>query len=155
MPPLINSPSQLSALSMFPLVDGHIRILEYRGVVKFKVQSGDAGAFRKFFAVTLPVVFVDGRMYDFTPDYTMNYSEYVDELFEYAGAQRRSVDVETSIQLPQGMFQLTPTLLTGVSIGTPGQIPRSNGSYELPVWVVMTGTGVEITYRVEWTAEGR
>lgn len=155
VPPLINSPSQLSALSMFPLVDGHIRILEYRGVVKFKVQSGDAGAFRKFFAVTLPVVFVDGRMYDFTPDYTMNYSEYVDELFEYAGAQRRSVDVETSIQLPQGMFQLTPTLLTGVSIGTSGQIPRSNGSYELPVWVVMTGTGVEITYRVEWTAEGR
>ncbi|QDA30448.1 hypothetical protein FH039_00870 [Thermococcus indicus] len=154
VPPLVNSPSQLSALSMFPLVDGHIRILEYRGVVKFNVYSGDAGTFKKFFAVTVPVVFVDGRMYDFTPNYTMDYSEYVDALFEYTGTGRRSVNVENSVQMPQGMFQLTPTLLTGVSVGMPGRVLPSNESYELPLWVVTTGTGVEITYRVEWSAGG-
>ncbi|WP_297463694.1 hypothetical protein [Thermococcus sp.] len=152
IPQLINSPTQLSARSMFPVLDGHIRILKYEGTVSFVVSSTDT-EFQKFFALTVPVLFTDGEMYGFTPNYTMTYENYTRKLYEYAGL---SVPERTVPQpaFPSNMFGLTNTLLTGVSVAPPVfNIPESE-KYDLPVWFVTTNSGIEITYRVKWRERG-
>ena len=153
VPQLVNSPSQLSARSMFPILDGHIRILKYEGQVKFVVSSTDDG-FKKFFALTIPVIFVDGEMYGFTPNYTMTYDDYVRELYDYSGAKRAQKSELPQFTMPSNMFGLTGTLLTGVRVSPPSiTVPKGKG-YELPVWFVTTNSGIEITYRVEWSERG-
>jgi hypothetical protein len=151
IPQLVNSPTQLSARSMFPLLDGHIRILSYEGIVRFTVSSPDRLA--KYFAITIPIVFVDGKMYGIEPNYTMTYEEYKRSLYEYSGAVQKSGRKEhpTVPSLETNMFKLSDTLLTGVKVSPPPmQVPELEGYDNLPVWFVFTSEGVEIEYRVEW-----
>ncbi len=156
VPQLINSPTQLSARSMFPLLDGHIKLLEYEGEVSYLVSSSDE--FLKSFAVTLPVIFVDGNMSDFYPQYTMNYSDYVDVLYRYTGLEKRignwNGSGESEIQMFDNMFELTDNLLTGVEPPVPVYESRVDDYRDIPVWFVTTSGEFEMSYRVTWKDGG-
>ena len=58
-PQMINTPMFLSVDSMFPLLDGHVRILGYDGRVKFKLTNipNEGGDFYVFFAFSIPIIF--------------------------------------------------------------------------------------------------
>ncbi|NJE61823.1 hypothetical protein [Thermococcus sp. 21S7] len=152
VPQLINSPSQLSAKSMFPIMDDHIKVLSYEGAVRFVVSSPPDNSI-KYFALTVPVVFVDGKMYNIRPNYTMTYEEYKRSLHEYVGSSSslRAGNRGQVTPAENNMFQLSDTLLTGVKTSQPQvHVPKVEGYEDLPVWFVMTSSGVEIEYRVEW-----
>jgi len=87
---------------MFPVLDGHIRILKYEGQVSFIVSSTDT-EFKKFFALTLPVIFVDGKMYNFTPNYTMTYDDYVRTLYDYTGTRRSQGTEPPQFTMPSSL----------------------------------------------------
>ncbi|NJE85470.1 hypothetical protein E3E23_06485 [Thermococcus sp. CX2] len=158
-PQLINTPKVLYLRSMFPMVDGHIRILKYDGTVTFRLTNvpNQAGLFNTFFAASIPVIFDGAEMYDFVPNYTMTYKEYLEKfIWEYRGLNppQRTSQPQPLPPMP-GMFQLSNTLISGVSVGAPQvTIPQSE-EFDFPVWIIFMGSGVDITYHVSWKNEGR
>ncbi|WP_156471164.1 hypothetical protein [Thermococcus peptonophilus] len=153
VPPLVNSPYSLSARSIFPVLDGYIKILGYGGKITFVVTPTDNSP--TFFAVTLPVVFSDGEISDMDPSPTMTYDEYKDMLYEYSGFQRKIRGPVQVMNTSSNLFQLTPKLLTGVQISVPTVDFETSMDYELPVWIVYsTGGSIEISYNVKWSVGG-
>ena len=173
-PQLINSPHVMYLKSMFPLMDSSIKVVKYDGVVRMKLTnvpgnprpcvSGDCeeGAFGKkadfwtLFAVTVPLLFPDGKMYDYTPHYTMTFREYMEKYMSFA---KRSTPQPGSQNAPQlsGMFTLSNRLLTGVTVNpTSTSKPRigMDSEKDLPVWIILMKGEVEITYRVSWRTGG-
>jgi len=156
-PQLINKPTFLSVRSMFPLLDRNIKVLKYEGIVDFRITNvpnyeNDDKLFHVFFAVAQPIIFLDGRTYGYTPNYTMTYQEYLQKfVLGYSGTgepERRSVNVT----MPENnLFKLTNTLISGVKVGSPVKVERKpyNGP-DFPVWVVFMGDRIDITYRVSW-----
>jgi len=150
-PQLLNAPMVMSVRSMFPLLDRSVKILEYEGVVDFRITNvpsynSDDKLFRTFFAVAQPVIFTGAETYDYRPNYTTTYSRYL-ELF--LPVKKRP---ERRVELPENnLFQLTDTLISGVSI--PGVVvERKPLAPDFPVWVVFMTDRVDITYRVSWSA---
>lgn len=167
-PQLVNSPEILSLESMFPLRDESIKILDYKGLVRMVFTNvpgnphscspgtceegafGEFANFTVFFAATVPLVFKEAKMYDYTPDYTMTLKEYLDTYYRKE-SDRAPQGVE--VKLPVSMFGLSDKLITGVSI--PSLQPAIRGKKsaleeELPVWIIMMKGSVEITYWVSW-----
>lgn len=158
-PQLVNAPKILSVRSMFPIDDGYVRVLNYRGTVTFRLTNvpNRAGVFNTFFAAALPVIFKGAKTYGFTPNYTMTYREYMDEfIWKYRGVtppERHHVQVQP-LPSASNMFQLSSTLLTGVSVGAPVVRPPKEAGLDFPVWIIFMGSSVEISYHVEWSAGG-
>ncbi|WP_297503432.1 hypothetical protein [Thermococcus sp.] len=158
-PQLVNTPLILSVKSMFPLDDGYIRVLSYRGTVTFRLTNAPnkAGVFNTFFAVSIPIIFQGAKMYGFTPNYTMTYREYMDEfVWKYRGLkppERHQVQTQ-SLLATSNLFQLSNTLLTGVKVGSPVVKPPKEAGINFPVWIIFLGNSVEIRYHVEWNAGG-
>jgi len=169
-PQLINSPKVMYLRSMFPIMDDSIKVIKYDGVVRMKLTnvpgkpraclSGDCeeGAFGKkadfwtLFAVTVPLVFSDGRMYAYTPKYTMTFREYMEK---YMGFLKRSKPRNASGNTPKlsPMFVPSDKLISGVKIISPSGPPKppQSSKIDLPVWVVLMKGEVEISYRVSWS----
>ncbi|ASJ06218.1 hypothetical protein [Thermococcus pacificus] len=157
-PQLVNTPKIISTRAMFPMNDGHIKVLKYEGTVTFRLTNAPnrAGVFNTFFAASIPVIFKDARMYNFTPNYTMTYREYMDEfVWKYKGLNPPEKSQPQPLPSMSNMFQLSNTLLTGVSVGTPEIEPPGEAGLDFPVWIIFMGSSVEIKYHVEWTAQGR
>ncbi|ASJ08200.1 hypothetical protein A3L11_02740 [Thermococcus siculi] len=157
-PQLINTPMMISMRSMFPMNDGHIKVLKYEGTVTFRLTNAPnrAGVFNTFFAASIPVIFKEARIYNFTPNYTMTYREYMDEfVWRYKGLEPPKKNEPQPLPGFSNMFQLSDTLLSGVSVGTPEIKPPREAGLDFPVWIVFMGKSVEIKYNVEWTAQGR
>ncbi|CAD5245341.1 hypothetical protein [Thermococcus camini] len=157
-PQLVNTPKVISMRSMFPMNDGHIKVLKYEGTVTFRLTNAPnrAGVFNTFFAAAIPVIFKDARMYNFTPNYTMTYREYMDEfVWRYKGLEPPKRREPQQLPSTSNLFQLSDTLLTGVTVGAPEVKPPREAGLDFPVWIIFMGKGVDIKYHVEWTAEGR
>ncbi len=156
-PQLINRPIFLSVRSMFPILDRNIKVLRYNGVVDFRITNvpnfySDDKLFHVFFAVVQPVVFLDGKTYDYKPNYTMTYREYLRRfVWDYSGInkpQKKTINVT----MPENnLFKLTDTLLSGLKVVSfRGVDERPYNGPNFPVWVVFMGDRIDITYRVSW-----
>ncbi|WP_457752481.1 hypothetical protein [Thermococcus sp.] len=173
-PQLINSPQVMYLNTMFPLMDSSIKVIKYDGVVRMKLTNvpgnpqpclsgycdekafGEKANFWTLFAVTVPLVFSNAEMYDYTPKYTMTFKEYMDQ---YMNFNKASKPPQTSNSAPKlsGMFTLSNKLLSGVTIAsTPQFKPKLPEKSEdnLPVWVILMKGEVEISYRVSWRTGG-
>ncbi|WP_297469711.1 hypothetical protein [Thermococcus sp.] len=156
-PELINRPIFMSVRSMFPILDRNIKVLKYEGYVDFRItnvpnfNSRDK-LFHVFFAVAQPIVFLEGKTYDYRPNYTMTYEDYLKKFFfEYSGIgapNRKNINIT---EPENNLFKLTDRLLSGVTVGSSVEIKRKpySGS-DFPVWVVFMGDRIDITYRVSW-----
>ncbi|NJE46105.1 hypothetical protein E3E35_01500 [Thermococcus sp. GR7] len=158
-PQLINTPKVVYLKSMFPIVDGHIKILKYDGTVTFRLTNvpNEGGLFNTFFAASIPVIFDGAKTYDFVPNYTMTYKEYMEDfVWRYKGltSPQKTPQPQPAPSLP-GMFQLSNTLISGISVGTPEITPPQQAGFDFPVWIIFMGRSVDITYHVSWTKEGR
>jgi len=147
VPPLINYPKVWSLSSMLSIRDGNVKILSVDGLVRFNVTNGGSGPV--FFAMAPPVVFSDAITYGYYPNYTMNYSGYIgDFVWKFRGvkppqrAEPREPNVETTL------FNLTPTLLSGVKVPEPKAVPSASSKFDFPVWIVFMKKDVVVTYRV-------
>ncbi len=157
-PQLVNTPKVIYLRSMFPLVDGHIKILQYEGDVTFRLTNvpNQFGLFRTFFAAAIPVIFDGAEMGDFTPNYTMTYREYMEDfVWRYKGLNPPQKRPPEQLPTLSGMFQLSSTLISGVSVGAPEINPPKEAGFDFPVWIIFTDRGVDITYHVSWKNEGR
>ncbi|WP_297090377.1 hypothetical protein [Thermococcus sp.] len=157
-PQLINTPKVIYMRSMFPIIDGHIKILRYEGDVTFRLTNvpNDAGIFNTFFAAAIPVIFDGANMTDFTPNYTMTYRDYMEEfIWKYKGLNPPQKTQPQPLPSMPGMFQLSNTLISGVSVGVPELKPPEQAGFDFPVWIIFMGRGVDITYHVSWKTEGR
>ncbi|NJE10988.1 hypothetical protein [Thermococcus sp. MAR1] len=157
-PQLVNTPKVLYLRSMFPMVDAHIKILKYEGDVTFRLTNvpNEAGTFNTFFAASIPVIFDGASMTDFTPNYTMTYRDYMEEfVWKYKGLNPPQKSQPQPLPTMPGMFQLSSSLISGVSVGTPEINPPKQAGFDFPVWIIFMGKGVDITYHVSWKNEGR
>lgn len=154
-PQLVNSPQVFSVRGLFPINDGYIKVLGYRGIVTFKLTNvpNRAGVFNTFFAVSIPIIFQGAKTYNFTPSYTMTYEEYMREfIWKYKGITPPGKAQPQPSPGFNNMFGLTDTLLTGVPVGGPRIKPPESAGLDFPVWIVFMGHSIEIKYRVEWSA---
>ncbi len=157
-PELLNAPKIVYMQSLFPLRDGNIKILKYNGVVHFTITNvpSQNGEFRTFFAVAIPVIFKGANITDFTPNYTMMYSDYVHRfIWRYMGVEAPTPPEPPSMPHVSNMFQLTNTLITGQSVEPVIPKPPAEPKFDFPVWIILMGKEVEITYHISWTTEGR
>ncbi|AFL95227.1 hypothetical protein CL1_1024 [Thermococcus cleftensis] len=155
-PQLVNTPKIISLRSMFPMNDGHVKVLKYEGTVTFRLTNvpNRAGIFNTFFAASVPVIFKEAKMYNFTPNYTMTYREYMEEfVWKYKGLEPpKRTEPEQQLPSVSGMFQLSNTLLTGVTVGAPVVEPPKEAGLYFPVWIIFLGGSMDIKYHVEWSA---
>ncbi|WP_258083457.1 hypothetical protein [Thermococcus thermotolerans] len=157
-PQLINTPKVIYMRSMFPIIDGHIKILGYEGDVTFRLTNvpNEAGIFNTFFAAAIPVIFNGANMTDFTPNYTMTYRDYMEEfIWKYKGLNPPQKTQPQPLPSMPGMFQLSNSLISGVSVGIPEIKPPEYAGFDFPIWIIFMGKGVDITYHVSWKTEGR
>lgn len=157
-PQLINTPKVIYMRSMFPILDGYIKILGYEGDVTFRLTNvpNDAGVFNTFFAASIPVIFDGAEMANFTPNYTMTYRQYMEEfVWKYRGLNPPQKGEAQNPPVMSGMFQLSNSLISGVSVGVPELKPSKRVDFDFPVWIIFMGKGVDITYHVSWKTEGR
>ncbi len=156
-PQLINKPIFLSIHSMFPILDKNIRVIKYDGFVDFRItnipnMNSTDKMFHVFFAVVQPVIFLNGKTYDYRPNFTMTYQDYLKKfVWEYSGVGSPQVKPVNSTTPKTNLFKLTDRLLSGIKVSSPHRIsPKSYHSPNFPVWVVFMGEKIDITYRISW-----
>ena len=153
-PPLINYPKIRSLASLFPFIDGDIRILKVEGTVTLNVTNPAGG--NAFFAIAPPVLFEGARTYAYYPNYTMNYSEYAkDFIRRFGGVKPAMREKPRKLEVKTTLFRVTPALLSGVRVPRVERYPKKVAKLDFPVWIVFMRKSVVITYRVSWTNSGR
>jgi hypothetical protein len=158
-PQLVNYPRIVSLRSMLPFLDRYIRVLRAEGVVHFRVinvPNEDNSTFSVFFAMAPPLLFSDAKVYDYYPNYTMTYGEYIKKfVWAFRGMEPPKGEEMVEPNVTSKVFRLTPILLSRVSMPTLGKHPKFEPKFDFPVWIVFMKREVEITYRVSWTNSGR
>ncbi|WP_297535435.1 hypothetical protein [Thermococcus sp.] len=161
-PQLLNYPMIMSLRTLFPFIDRYIKVLKYDGTVAFRLTNvpshySSEKPFAVLFAVSVPVIFQGAKMFDYSPNYTMTYSQYVSQfIWKVRGLTPPSRKVPT--EKPNAgseLFKLTNTLLSGVKVGQPALKPREHPQMNFPVWIIFMSDQINITYRVSWTNSGR
>lgn len=156
-PPLINKPIFLDFKAMFPLSDKDIEVLGYEGNVTFRITNvpnyyNKDKLFSVFFAVAQPVIFLGAETYNYSPNYTMTYHQYISEfVWKYRGVElpeRKNV----SVSLPENsLFKLTDSLISGVKVGALSEVEKKpHTGPDFPVWIIFMGDQVNLTYSVSW-----
>ena len=161
-PRLILYPQKYYAVDTFFISDGFVRIVKYSGTVKVTVENPSPEN-SKYIAIGLPILFEGAEMSDFTPEYTMKYSEYVDTvLSQYAQyvkymseyLDRSSEDTSNTLsELSSRIVVSSGTDLLSRSKEEPElvEIPKKPKlKFDYPVWIVFLGDKLEITYDVKW-----
>jgi len=161
-PRLILYPQKYYAVDTFFISDGYVRIVKYSGTVKVTVENPSPEN-SKYIAIGLPILFEGAEMSDFTPEYTMKYSEYVDTvLSQYAQyvkymseyLDRSSEDTSNTLsELSSRIVVSSGTDLLSRSKEEPElvEIPKKPKlKFDYPVWIVFLGDKLEITYDVKW-----
>ncbi|WP_297500879.1 hypothetical protein [Thermococcus sp.] len=158
-PQLLNYPKIMSIRSMLPFLDRYIKVLKVEGVVKFKVTNvpdENNSTFGVFFAIAPPILFSDAKTYDYYPNYTMTYSEYIkDFIWKFRGLEPPQERKKPEINVTSNIFHLTNSLISGVRVPSFAQKPRRRAGFDFPVWIVLMRKEIEITYHVSWTNSGR
>ena len=158
-PQLLNYPQVLSVRSMLPLLDNYIKVLKFEGIVRFdviNVPSQYSEPFTVFFAVAPPILFSDANVYDYYPNYTMTYSQYIKEfIWKFRGMNPPRQEGYRSMNISTDLFRLTNTLISGVSVPTFTKPEPRQFKFDFPVWIVFMNKEFEISYRVSWTDLGR
>ncbi|GEM_PF-850675 len=157
-PQIINTPQVVDITSILPLIDGYVKILKYSGVVNLKLINvpDESNEFWSLFGISLPVIFSGAAHYDFKPNYTMTYNEYMEKFVqEYKGInihpERREKPPES---LTANMFSLTDNLLTGISTPTLTHSEEKTANFmDYPIWIFWLGKNVDIKYHVSWNNE--
>lgn len=162
-PQLILYPQKYYAVDTFFISDGYVKVLKYSGRVKVTVKNPSPEN-SKYIAIGLPVLFEGGEMSDFTPEYTMKYSEYVDTILsQYAQYVREYMpeylnrtsegSSDTLSELSSRIVVFSGTGLLSGSKEEPELIDTSKKSelkFDYPVWIVFLGDELEITYSIKW-----
>jgi hypothetical protein len=158
-PQLLNRPIFLSVRSMFPLLDGSVKVLKYEGRVDFRITNvpnheNKDKMFHVLFAVAQPVVFTDAKTYDYVPNYTMTYSEFLKRFVTGTQSPKRH---NVSVSAPENnLFKLTNTLISGVRVSPAVKVEmRPHRGLDFPVWIVYMLDRVDITYHVSWKESPR
>ncbi|ALV63789.1 hypothetical protein ADU37_CDS20920 [Thermococcus sp. 2319x1] len=162
-PQLILYPQKYYAVDTFFISDGYVKVLKYSGSVKVTIENPSPGN-SKYIAIGLPVLFEGAEMSDFTPEYTMKYSEYVDTVLSQYAQYVREYIPEYLNGTPEGssssLSELSSRIVvssgTGLLAGSKEEpeLPRIPKKPELkfdyPVWIVFLGNKFEITYSIKW-----
>lgn len=155
-PMLVNSPMIFTIKTMFPFIGRSIQVLGYEADVTLRLTNVpnyfNTDKFGwTFVAVAQPIIFLDGQVTSYTPNYTMMYDEYVEYIKEYQGIQeaRSSFTVQNVSESSRNLFKLTDKLISGPSLkpsstGRNSKIPK----LDFPVWIVFFRDSVEVSYRV-------
>jgi len=162
-PRLLNYPTVIDFNRVMLSMDNYLKILKYEGIVRFKITNvpnvEEENATPKFpvlFAVSEPVIFPNAKTYDYYPNYTMTYSQYISEfIWKEKGMkppERRELPEQT---VETGLFKLTDTLISGVSVPSLKKPRPREFDFDFPIWIVLTTDGFEVSYRVSWTNSGR
>ena len=163
VPQMIVYPQKYYTLNKIIHVDGFIDVLRYEGKVTLvlkNVPNDEGNVFMTYFAVGMPVIFEGAETYDFTPDYTMMFSEYMkDFLPSYTNKESSKKEIETKTPTSKfNMYSLTNKLLTGEDIKkeNPDMKKVQKPSFDFPVWIIwLGGDKIEISYRVKWDNRGK
>ncbi|MDK2854710.1 MAG: hypothetical protein PWQ92_1604 [Thermococcaceae archaeon] len=162
-PELILYPQKYYAVDTFFISDGYVKVLKYGGRVEVTIENPSPEN-SKYIAIGVPVLFEGAEMSDFTPEYTMKYSEYVDTvLSQYAQYVReympRYLD-RTSEESSDALSKLSSRIVvssgTGLLAGSKeepelGEISKKPElKFDYPIWIVVLGNKFEITYNVKW-----
>jgi hypothetical protein len=162
-PELILYPQKYYAVDTFFISDGYVKVLKYSGTVKVTIENPSPEN-TKYIAMGLPVLFEGAEIGDFTPEYTMKYSEYVSTILsqyaQYVGdympkyLDRESEDGLTDLsELSSRIVVSSGTGLLSGSKGEPELVKTSKKpelKFDYPVWIVFLGNKLEITYNVKW-----
>ena len=151
-PQIINRPEVVDITSLLPLIDGYVKILKYSGTVTFRLINvpDENDEFWSVFAVSIPAIFTGASHYDFEPNYTMTYNEYMDKFVEeYRGVKIEKRAPET-LQSSNNLFSLTGNLLTGVPAAAPLPVKKNSTLMDYPIWIIWLGKSLDIKYNVSW-----
>ncbi|AIF68528.1 hypothetical protein PAP_00405 [Palaeococcus pacificus DY20341] len=164
-PQIIVYPQKYYTLDKIFKIDAYINVVKFEGKITLvlkNVPNEDGSIFRTYFAVGMPVIFEGAKTYDFTPDYTMMFKEYINDFLpEYFNMKPITQKMDTEQKKPAQkfkMYSLTNTLLVGKTVkNEPPQIKQSSvPSFDYPIWIVwLGGDKVEISYRVKWNNRGK
>ncbi len=161
-PQLLNAPEFINFDYVLSMNGRYVRMLRYSGMVRFNLTNvpDENGQFPLFFAVSVPVIFMNATQYDYSPAPNMNYTSYVNFIVNYRGlshatAVNLSTSTSTLTSKSSGslLFNLTNSLISGVKISKPKVKAPSLKPLDFPVWIVyMNGEArhFEITYLVKW-----
>jgi len=158
-PQLLNAPQFINFNYVMAMDGGYVRMLKYSGVVRFNLTNvpDESGQFPLFFAVSVPVIFMNATQYDYTPTPNMNYSSYVSFVLNYRGLTSQNSSGEIPKPPKTALFNVTNTLISGVKIPAPSVEPQSLKPLNFPVWIIyMNGRSRSfvITYKVKWSFKG-
>ncbi|NPA47294.1 MAG: hypothetical protein GXO14_01450 [Thermococci archaeon] len=159
-PQLLNAPEFINFNYVMATDGGYVKMLKYSGVVRFNLTNvpDESGQFPLFFAVSVPVVFMNATQYGYTPAPNMNYTSYVSFILNYRNiAGPKGPEVQLPKHPENGLFNMTNTLISGVKITKPQLKFPSLKPLDFPVWIVyMDGEARSFTieYKVRWVRKG-
>ena len=162
-PQLILYPQKYYAVDTFFISDGYVRIVKYSGTVKVMVENPSPEN-SKYIAIGLPILFEGAEMSNFTPEYTMKYSEYVDTILsQYAQYVKEYMPEyldRSSEGSPSALSELSSRIVvfSGTDLLSRSkeepelvEIPKKPElKFDYPIWIVFLGNELEITYDVKW-----
>lgn len=134
--------------------DEFIKIIKYEGSVNLILKNipNKDGKFNTVFVVGIPVIFEGAECYDFEPEYSTTFNEYVRKILpEYTGIQKKG-KIETQPEKTFNIYRLSNNLISGRKIVKEFTSLKKLPEYDFPVWVVWLGSqDLEIKYKVYWT----
>ncbi|USH00366.1 hypothetical protein K1720_02540 [Thermococcus argininiproducens] len=163
-PELVLYPQKYYMVDTFFISDGYVKVVEYTGSVKVTVKNPLAEEV-KYIAVGIPILFDGAEIYEFEPEYTMKYSEYVDVILsQYAQYVREFMptyldrESENNTDLSELSSRVVVYSLTDNLLAKSKEKPevaktvqRSELKFDYPVWIVfLGGHDFEYEYRVKW-----
>jgi len=146
-PQLINRPMIINFNRLLPLADKYVKMVNYTGRITLILENvpNDNDAFASYFAVAVPLVFKNAKMYKFVPNYTMTFNQYRSFIENYTGIKERKEVPSSTVKL----FALTSKLISS-SLQT--KVPPTINYYQdFPIWIVdLMGHSVQLQYMVKW-----
>ncbi|MBP1911528.1 hypothetical protein [Thermococcus stetteri] len=155
-PKLLNSPRIFTIRNMFPFIGGSIRVLKYDAKVTLKLTNVpnyfNTDKFGwTFVTVAQPVIFLDGEVTRYSPNYTMMYSEYLKYIQDYRAIKQtvHTAKGPNPLASSGNLFKLTNKLISGTPLKPSPMVHNSEiPKLDFPVWIVLFRDSVEISYSV-------
>ncbi|AFK22681.1 hypothetical protein [Pyrococcus sp. ST04] len=156
-PQLINSPIFLKPETFFQYREKNIVLYSYEGLVKLNITH-DKGIEnvtlgRDWFAVAIPIFFPNAKMYDFYPEPTMNYSDYISYIRgTFWNMIPHETPIEKEISEDIVLYDITDSLLsTNFEAKKEENVKFEKIDY--PIWIIWLGdkNSIEIEYKFKWS----
>lgn len=150
-PHLINYPILVDLTSFIQVRDPEIVIYSYSGEVEFTITNRGP---KTMFAVALPLIPVDAKIYSITPNPDMNYTEYMGKFLPtYLKSQVQNA--KFNLTQESVLFEYTDTLLSTMSSQQnliQNSITTNEDIVDYPIWIVVLGenSSFDIKYKFQW-----